>query len=75
MNLTPQNIYQAALQLAEEERLQLAMDLLDSLPGDELPEDETLLSMDDPELIAKLEQRGADEQGAMSWEQLRDEIK
>lgn len=69
-NLTQQAIHRAALQLAEEERLELAMDLLDSLP-----DGETMLSQDDSGLIAKLEQRGTNEQGAMDWEQLRNEIK
>lgn len=68
IDLTPQAIHSAALQLGDEDRLQLAIDLLDSLP-----EDETMLSMDDPELLDKLERRGKDEAGAMSWEQLRDE--
>lgn len=70
IDLTPEAIHSAALQLGDDDRLQLAMDLLDSLPADD-----TMLSMDDPELIAKLERRGDDEAGAMSWEQLRDEIK
>ena len=69
-NLTHQAIHRAALQLAEEERLELAMDLLDSLPDGELT-----LSQDDPGLVAKLELRGSDEQGALDWEQLRNEIK
>jgi len=63
-------VHHAALQLGDEERLQLAMDLLDSLPADD-----DVLAMDDPELLVKLEQRGTDEAGSMSWEQLRDEIK
>ena len=69
-DLTPHAIHSAALQLGDDDRLQLAMDLLDSLPADD-----AMLSMDDPQLIAKLERRGDDEAGAMSWEQLRDEIK
>jgi hypothetical protein len=69
-DLTPQAIHTAALQLADDDRLQLAMDLLDSLP-----DDDTILSIDDPNLLEKLEQRGTDEEGAMSWEQLRNEIK
>lgn len=70
VDLTPQAIQTAALQLPDDQRLQLAMDLLDSLP-----DDDTTLSLDDPNLIEKLEQRGVDEEGAMSWEQLRGEIK
>jgi hypothetical protein len=70
VDLTPQAIQSAALQLTDDQRLQLAMDLLDSLP-----DDDAMLSFDDPNLIEKLEQRGVDEEGAMSCEQLRSEIK
>ena len=60
MDLTPQAIHQAALRMAEEDRLELAMDLLDSLP-----EDDNMLSVVDAQLIAN-QDRGVDEQGAMT---------
>ena len=59
LDLTPQAIHQAALRMAEEDRLELAMDLLDSLPED------NMLSVD-AQLAAGLEDRGVDEQDAMT---------
>jgi hypothetical protein len=60
VDLTPQAIFQAALRMAEEDRLELAMDLLDSLP-----EDDNMLSPDDPQLVAHMD-RGIGEQDAIS---------
>ena len=57
MDLTSQSIYDAALRLSEEDRLELAVHLLDSLP-----EDAGMLSFNDPNLLEELERRSADKE-------------
>ena len=52
MQLTPDAIYEAAMNLPENERLDLAGRLLDTVPS-ELD----LLSLDDPNLIEELDRR------------------
>jgi len=61
-------ILDAALQLSEDDRMLIAGRLLETLP-----EEPPGLSMDDPELEAELERRSGDWEGAVPWEQLRDE--
>ncbi len=68
MNTDPQSVYQAAMQLAETDRLTLVSRLMDSLPA----EDEGL-SSDDPDLIAELNRRFAEEQPGIPWSQLKSE--
>jgi hypothetical protein len=58
----------AALRLPEEDRLAIVSRLLESLP-DSPPG----WSVDDPEFDAELERRSGDWEGAVPWEQLRDE--
>lgn len=61
-------IFDAALKLADEDRLALADRLLESLPSD-LPG----LDADDPEFHAELIRRSGDETGSVAWDELRDE--
>jgi len=68
MQLTPDTIFEAALNLPENDRLNLATRLLDSVPP-ELG----LLSLDDPNLIEELDRRAADDSGAMPWSELKNE--
>lgn len=68
MQLTPEAIYEAAMSLPENERLDLAARLLDTVPA-ELD----LLSIDDPDLIDQLDRRAADDSGAVPWSELKNE--
>lgn len=66
MQLTPDNLFEVALNLSEGDRLELAHRLLDTLP----PEPE-LLSLDDPNLFEELERRAADDAGSIPWSELK----
>jgi len=68
MQLTPDSIFEAAVQLPESERLELATRLMDTLPANL-----ELLSLDDPNLVEELDRRAADDAGAISWSQLKAE--
>lgn len=61
-------VLDAALQLPEGDRMLIVGRLLETLP-DEPPG----WSIDEPEFQAELERRSGDWEGAVSWEQLRDE--
>jgi hypothetical protein len=66
MHVTTDALYEAALKLTEDERLDLATRLLDTVP----PE---LLNLDDPGFIAELDRRAADDEGSMPWSELKKE--
>jgi hypothetical protein len=66
MHLTPDAILEAAMNLPENERLDLAARLLDSVPPG-------ILSIDDPDLIAELDRRATDDSGAIPWSELKKE--
>jgi hypothetical protein len=66
MQLTPDSIFEAAINLPEGDRLDLAHRLLDTLP----PEPD-LLSPDDPNLIEELDRRAADDSGSIPWSELK----
>lgn len=68
MQLTSDAIYEAAMALPENERLDLAARLLDTVPA-ELD----LLSMNDPDLIQQLDRRAADDSGSKPWSELKNE--
>jgi hypothetical protein len=70
MPATREQILEAALKLPEEDRFVIASELLGTLP-EELP----ALAWDDPGLAAELERRSGDRDGAVPWEQLRDELR
>jgi putative addiction module component (TIGR02574 family) len=69
MESNPEAIYQAALELPEDERLALVTRILETVPDEPAG-----LSIDDPQLMAELERRSADLDGAVPWTQLRDEL-
>jgi len=66
MQLSPDSIFEAALNLPEGDRLDLAHRLLDTLP----PEPD-LVSLDDPNLIEELDRRAADDSGSVPWSELK----
>jgi putative addiction module component (TIGR02574 family) len=68
MQLTPDNIFEAAVKLPENERLDLVTRLMDTLPAEV-----NLLSLDDPNLVEELDRRAADDSGAVPWSQLKGE--
>ncbi len=61
-------IFDAAIQLPENDRLDLVSRLLETLP-----EGSVTMSLDDPELRAEIERRFADQAGAVPWADLRAE--
>jgi len=61
-------LFEAALQLPEEERLSLVSRILDTMPD----QDDTIC-VDDPDLLVELERRFADPEGAIPWSELRAE--
>ena len=65
---TADSIFEAASKLPEPARLELALRLMDSLPG---PPD--LLSLDDPNLLEELDRRFADDSGSIPWSVLKNE--
>jgi hypothetical protein len=65
MQLTPDALYEAALKLPENERLDLAARLLDTIPPG-------LLSDDDPDFIEELDRRFNDGSATIPWTEIRD---
>jgi putative addiction module component (TIGR02574 family) len=65
MQLTPDTIFEAALNLPDSERLALATRLLDTVP----PE---IMSIDEPEFIAELDRRFNDGSPTIPWSEIRD---
>ena len=70
MRATRDEIVEAALQLSETDRLLIVSRLMATLP-EEMPG----LSEDDPDFLAELERRSGDREGAVSWDDLRDELR
>ena len=70
MSITPDEILDAALQLAEGDRLAIVNRLLESLP-----EDPPGLVLDEDEFANELQRRSGDQEGAVPWEQLREELR
>lgn len=64
MQMSPDHILEAALNLPDNERLDLAARLLDSVPPD-------ILSADDPALIAELDARFSDGSPTIPWSEIR----
>jgi hypothetical protein len=62
-------ILQAALRLPEDERLAVAIRLLETVPDEPAG-----LSIDDPDLVEELKRRSADLDGAVGWGQLHGEL-
>jgi hypothetical protein len=68
MQITPEAILDAALQLTESERLTLVSRLLETVPAEDFA-----VSLDDPALAEELERRFADREGSVTWPDLRAE--
>jgi putative addiction module component (TIGR02574 family) len=63
-----EKIFDAALELPEDERLALVSRLMETIPAENLS-----MSLDDPELASELERRFGDSSGAIPWPELRAE--
>lgn len=70
MPVTRDEILEAALRLPEVDRLAIVNRLLETLP-----DDPPGLSDDDSAFAEELERRSNDWEGAVPWEQLRDELR
>ncbi len=69
MNISREQVLEAALQLPDDERLQLAGELMCSVPpGAEV------WSIDDPEFLEELDRRCHDGIPSISWSQVRAEL-
>jgi hypothetical protein len=65
MELSREAIYEAAMKLPENERLDLASQLLDTVPPG-------IMSADDPEFLAEIERRFNDGSPTIPWSEIRD---
>lgn len=65
MQLTPDSIFEAAMSLPENERLDLAARLLDTVPPG-------IISEDDPDFIEELDRRFNDGSRTKPWSEIRD---
>jgi hypothetical protein len=65
MQLSSDALYEAAMKLPDNERLDLAARLLDTVPPG-------ILSEDDPDFIAELERRFNDGSPTIPWSEIRD---
>ena len=65
MQLTPDAIFEAAMNLPENERLDLAARLLDTVP----PE---VMSVEDPDFLMELDRRFNDGSPTVPWSEIRD---
>lgn len=61
-------LFEAAMDLSEDERLSLASRIMDTLPPDDLT-----CSVDDQDLLTELDRRFSDSQGAVAWSELEAE--
>jgi hypothetical protein len=68
MSIGRDEILNAALGLSEDDRMLIVGRLLETLP-----DDAPGWSIDDPDFEAELMRRSGDWEGAIPWEQLRDE--
>ena len=68
MSTNAESVLQAALALSEVDQFEIATCLLDKLPAGV-----EFLEIDDPGLEAELERRPADDEGSLSWNELKAE--
>ncbi len=61
-------LFEAAMQLPEEDRISLVSRILDTMPAQDVT-----TSLDDPDLLEELERRFAHPKGAVRWSELRAE--
>jgi len=70
MAVTREEVLNAALDLSESDRLFIADKLLATLPDDWAG-----LDSDDPQFTEELQRRSGDWEGAVTWEQLKTELR
>ena len=68
MHRDAEKIFDAALELSDDDRLALVARLMETIPAENLS-----MSLDDPDLAVELERRFADSSGAIPWPDLRAE--
>ena len=68
MSTDPQSLLNAALQLSQEDRWTLVSRLLESMPAEV-----STLAADDPDLVAELDRRFTNPEGAVPWSDLQAE--
>jgi putative addiction module component (TIGR02574 family) len=68
MHSDPNAIFQAALALTEDERLELVSRLMATMP-----QQSDALSLEDEDLEAELDRRSADQSEGIPWSKLREE--
>ena len=61
-------LYEAAVKLPEKERLLLVSRIMETLPAEAQTS-----SVDDPDLLAELDRRFSDSEGAIAWSELEAE--
>ena len=61
-------LYEAAIKLPENERLLLVSRIMETLPAED-----QIRSVDDPDLLAELDRRFSDSDGAVAWSDLEAE--
>lgn len=69
MSMTRDQLYQAALELAEVERLELAGQLMETVPPSS-----TLWNVEDEEFLDELDRRADDPSPRITWSQVRAEL-
>lgn len=67
MSMSSDEIFIAALELSESERISLVARLMETVPDSPIG-----FSIDDPALIDELHRRSADTEGSVPWNELRD---
>ncbi|MEX2288387.1 MAG: hypothetical protein WD648_14925 [Planctomycetaceae bacterium] len=70
MSASSDDILKAALQLSEQDRLEIASRLLETVP-----EEPPGLSADSPEFFAELERRSGRWEDAIPWEEVKDKLR
>jgi len=68
MPLPTETVFDAALELPENERLALVSRLLETLPVED-----SAISLDDDSFVEELDRRFADREGSIEWSELRAE--
>jgi hypothetical protein len=68
MSAGTDHIYEAAMQLSQEDRVALIARLLDATPEEQLG-----AALDDPDFIGELDRRSQDREGEVAWTDLRAE--
>ena len=68
MSQNTNTLFEAAMNLSDDDRLSLASRIMDTLPPDALT-----CSVDDEDLLAEMNRRFSDPQGSVAWSELETE--